>query len=122
VGRPELHVIPNDVPLTVEQRSRPYTSPQVHSVIVVVRPLGVELPAIPVLEVEPESARGAVDADMQKLERLPVVLDSAVERELRLEAYRGLDPDLADRPGRSQVDGPADGVLRPARPRRVVVA
>src|SRR5690606_32252939 len=90
----------------------------------VVRPLAVYFTTIAIFEVEAESAvHPAPDhAYVQQLEGLPVVRDSAVEREVRIEAHRGLDPDLADRPGRSQVDGPADGVLRPARPRRVVVA
>src|SRR5690606_6037086 len=90
----------------------------------VVRPLAVYFTPIAILEVEAESAvHPAPDhAYVQQLEGLPVVLDSAVERKMRIEPDRRLNPDLADRPGRSLVDAPADGVLRPARPRRVVVA
>src|SRR5690606_11826639 len=124
----QADVIPDDVPAPVEQvaGTRSTRATDVKFVVIpsVVRPLAVYFTPIAILEVEAESAvHPAPDhAYVQQLEGLPVVLDSAVERKMRIEAQRRLDPDLADRPGRSQVDPPADGVLHQARPRRVVVA
>src|SRR5690606_35205809 len=97
----QADVIPDDVPAPVEQiaGTRSTRAADVETVVIplAVRPLAVYFTTTAIFEVEAESAvHPAPDhAYVQQLEGLPGVRGSAVEREVRIEAHRGLGPDLA---------------------------